>query len=227
MQHEFVRLGVQIAGSQVVYGAIDTAPYSVRAALPDSQNQDLRLLCVAARLEREKGVHTAIEAVGHLVQKLGVRNVRLTIVGGHGQPGYEAHLRNLVREHGVESRVEFRPPVAKEGLPALYQQADVFLFTSIWPEPFGRVIVEAMASGVVVVGAAVGGAAEILVENETALLFPPDDPVALACQVQKLIESPDLRARLSKAGQEIAVQKFDVQRMTAEIEACLESLQKP
>jgi glycosyltransferase involved in cell wall biosynthesis len=162
--------------------------------------------------------------VAYLVQKLGIKNVRLTIVGGHGQPDYEAHLRNLVGEQGIESWVEFRPPVAKEELPALYQQADVFLFTSIWPEPFGRVIVEAMASGVVVVGTAVGGAAEILIENETALLFPPDDPVALACQVQKLIESPEMRVRLSKTGQEIAVRKFDVQRMTAEIEACLLSL---
>jgi glycosyltransferase involved in cell wall biosynthesis len=226
MQNEFARLGVASASSKVVYGAIDTSVYNVRAPLPARKNQDVALLCIAARLEQEKGVHTAIEAVGYLVRKLGLRNLRLTIVGGHGQLEYDAYLRILVREHGIESLVEFRPPVPKEELPALYQQADIFLFTSIWPEPFGRVIVEAMASGVVVVGTAVGGAAEILVENETALIYPPDDAVGLAQQLRKLIESPDLRARFSKAGREIAIQKFDMQRMTAEIEACLESLIK-
>jgi glycosyltransferase involved in cell wall biosynthesis len=70
----------------------------------------------------------------------------------------------------------------------------------------------------------VGGAAEILVENETALIYPPNDPVGLAQQVQKLIESPELRDRLSQTGREIAIQKFDMQRMTSEIETYLESL---
>ena len=54
--------------------------------------------------------------------------------------------------------IEFLGMQPKDVMPELYAQADVFLFPSIWNEPFGRVLVEAMASGLVVLGTAKGGA---------------------------------------------------------------------
>jgi glycosyltransferase involved in cell wall biosynthesis len=81
-----------------------------------------------------------------------------------------------------------------------------------------------MASGVAVVGTAVGGAAEILTENENALTFAPGDPIGLGQQLKRLIESPALREHLGKAGREIAMHKFDVRRMTTEIESYLQTL---
>ena len=116
------------------------------------------------------------------------------------------------------------PARPKEQLSALYHGSDVFLFTSIWAEPFGRVIVEAMASGMAVIGTSVGGASEILIENENALLFIPDDPTGLARQIQRLIENPSLRAQLADAGRKTAIEKFDMQRMTTEIESYLQAL---
>jgi glycosyltransferase involved in cell wall biosynthesis len=70
------------------------------------------------------------------------------------------------------------------------------LFTSIWQEPFGRVIVEAMASGLAVVGTAVGGAAEMLVHDENSLVFEAGDSTSLARALRRLIESPALRDTL-------------------------------
>ena len=81
-----------------------------------------------------------------------------------------------------------------------------------------------MASGVVVIGACVGGAAEILVENENALTFPAGDPLALAKQIKRVKNSPELRANLANSGRETAVSKFDLERMTEEIESYLETL---
>jgi glycosyltransferase involved in cell wall biosynthesis len=224
MQNEFGRLGIVIQNSKVIYGAIDTSVYITRAQVSRRQIRELTLLCVVARLENEKGVHTAIEAVGQLVQETGLKDLKLKIVGGNGKPEYEAYIRNLVTQYQLESFIEFKPAISKEKLPALYQQADVFLFTSIWPEPFGRVIVEAMASGLTVVGAPVGGAAEILRADENALTFTPDDPSSLAQQLRRLIETPALRDRLAKAGRETAVGQFDLQRMTNEIESYLQAL---
>jgi glycosyltransferase involved in cell wall biosynthesis len=86
------------------------------------------------------------------------------------------------------------------------------------------VIVEAMASGVVVVGTPVGGAAEILVDGENALTFTPDDPASLASQLKRLIESPELRGRLARSARQAAVDKFDIRRMTAEIETYLQGI---
>ena len=89
--------------------------------------------------------------------------MHLTIVGD-GEPEYVDHLHQLVEREQVASFVTFLPAQPKETFPPYTINADIFLFTSIWAEPFGRVIVEAMASGVTVIGYAVGGAAEILIE---------------------------------------------------------------
>lgn len=219
MQKEFESKGIKPRNAKVVYGAIDTNPYK-DLHHTSKQSQDLSLLYVG-RLTDEKGVHTAIEALAHFQGK--VDKLKLTIVGG-GEPEYEARLRQLAKIENVESLVVFVPAQPKEKLPALYQQADIFLFTSIWPEPFGRVIVEAMASGVIVVGAATGGAAEIMSDNENALLFAPGDSKDLADKLVRLIESPALRERLAKAGRETAIAKFDIQRMTGGIEDYLQTI---
>jgi glycosyltransferase involved in cell wall biosynthesis len=149
----------------------------------------------------------------------------LTIVGD-GEPAYKAYLYQLAIQENVSAYINFLPAQPKEALPALYKQSDIFLFTSIWPEPFGRVIVEAMASGVAVVGAQVGGASEILAENVNALTFTPNDSKSLAKRLRRLIESPELRETLGKSGREIAMHEFDIQRMICEIEVYLESLVK-
>ena len=201
----------------MVYGGVDTTPYKDVKRVP-RQGRRLSLLYVG-RLSEEKGVHTAIEALGHLAS----HSATLTIVGD-GEPGYEARLRHLARKEDVESQVTFIPAQPKERLPALYQQADVFLFTSIWPEPFGRVIVEAMASGLTVIGTATGGAAEIMSDDENALLYEAGDARGLAEKIKKAAESPELCERLSKSGRVTAITKFDIQRMTTGIEEYLLAL---
>ncbi|MEW6285733.1 MAG: glycosyltransferase family 4 protein [Chloroflexota bacterium] len=220
MQTELQRKGVTPKHSKVVYGAIDTQPYlNVQRAA----SQETVSLLYVGRLTREKGVHTAIEGVGHLVRHYGVENVKLTVVGD-GDADYVQTLRQFVGRARLASFVDFLPAQPKEALPSLYARSDVLLFPSIWAEPFGRVIVEAMASGVVVVGTAVGGAAEILADGENALTFPPNEPEALSRQLKRLIDSPLLRERLAQSARRTAAEKFDLRRMTAEIEAYLQSL---
>ena len=90
-------------------------------------------LLYIGRLSQEKGVHTAIQAVGNSVRDHGFKNIKLTIVG-EGEPEYEAYLRQLAMQEKAASFVTFVPAQPKETLPALYQQSDVFLFTSIWPD---------------------------------------------------------------------------------------------
>jgi glycosyltransferase involved in cell wall biosynthesis len=221
MQDALRQKGIYPLHTRVIYGAIDTKLYSNG----HKKQNDLLSLLYIGRLSEEKGVHTAIQALGHLVRENGFKDLKLTIVGD-GELAYKDYLYQLAIQENVSAYVHFLPAQPKEALPALYKQSDIFLFTSIWPEPFGRVIVEAMASGVVVVGAQVGGASEILAENVNALTFTPNDPACLAKRLRRLIESPELRETLGKSGREIAMREFDIQRMTCEIEAYLESLVK-
>ncbi|NWG35222.1 MAG: glycosyltransferase family 4 protein [Chloroflexi bacterium] len=220
MQAELQRKGVTPRHSKIIYGAIDTRPYlaSQRTVLRSS----LSLLYIG-RLTREKGVHTAIEGVGHIVRHYGVENVKLTVIGD-GDADYVRTLREFVARARLASFVDFLPAQPKEALPSLYPRFDILIFPSIWAEPFGRVIVEAMASGVVVVGTAVGGAAEILADGENALTFPPNEPEALSRQLKRLIDSPSLRERLAEKARQTAAEKFDLLRMTAGIESYLQGI---
>lgn len=221
MQKEFESKGIKPNHTKVVYGAIDTNPYKVLAR--DRRNDNEVSLLYIGRLTEEKGVHLAIEALGYLHKTIPAYMLKLKIIGD-GEPEYVARLHQLAKIENIEALVTFIPAQPKEKLPELYQQADMFLFTSIWPEPFGRVIVEAMASGVAVVGALTGGAAEIMADGENALLFAPGDSKDLADKLMKLIEAPALRERLGKTGREISAAKFDIRNMTSGIEEYLQGL---
>jgi len=221
MRDELKRRGVSLQETKIIYGAIDTRLYQRRNGSSCVQQDGVFSLLSVSRLTPDKGVHTGIEALSYLRHQRDFSQLKLTIVGS-GEPDYEAHLRQLARKEKIDSMVNFLGAQPKEAMPGLYQRADVFLFTSIWPEPFGRVLVEAMASGLAVVGTTTGGAAEIMVENENALLFAPSDAIGLAEQIARLVESPSLRQRLTTAGRHTALAKFDLRRMTAEIEAYLQ-----
>ncbi len=156
---ELRRQGVALSEITLVPGAIETRPYvdATTATLSSLTSSDRALsLLFVGRLDPTKGLDTAIEALALLRQKAGRPDMRLAIAG-EGVPSYVQELQALARQVGVADSISWLGRQPKEALPSLYRSADVFLFTSIWPEPFGRVIVEAMASGTTVVGAATGG----------------------------------------------------------------------
>jgi glycosyltransferase involved in cell wall biosynthesis len=224
MRDELGRRGVLLQETKIIYGAIDTSLYRFRNGSFRGQQDasNLSLLCLG-RLAAGKGVDTAIKALGILKHQRGLDHLKLTVVGA-GDTGYEAYLRDLAQQENVQRSVRFLGEQPKAVIPSFYELADIFLFTSSLPESFGRVLVEAMASGVAVVGTATGGAAEILADNENALIFAAGDAPGLATQVARLAESPTLRERLVQAGRRTALDGFDIHRMVTEIEVYLQEL---
>src|SRR5712691_1679166 len=142
-----------------------------------------------------KGVHTAIQALGQLRVRDETR-VHLDLVGG-GEPAYESYLRNLVHELGVEAFVTFCGGASHADMARILAQHHVLLLLSQWEEPFARVVLEAMAAGLVVLGTLTGGTGEILVEGETGLTFTAGDSAGLADQIQRLLDDPQRRHRLA------------------------------
>lgn len=221
LRDEYISKGMIIKNVSVIYGAADTRIF-IPPDKPNDNRNDITNLLYVGRLTQDKGVHTCIQALTILTEEFNDRNINLLIVGS-GERDYELYLRSLAQEKLVENRVFFMGSKSKSELPKIYHTADIFLFPSIWAEPFGRVLVEAMASGLPVVGTAVGGAAEILRDGENALLFMPGNPEAMAAQISRLIRSPELRKHMIEAGR-ITADKFDIQRMVGEIEVYLKRL---
>jgi glycogen(starch) synthase len=217
LRDELKRKGVIAKNSKIIYGAVDTSQYISTNGVIKKQPQEYLSLMYAGRLIPEKGIHTAVQALGKLVNQHGIKSLKLTIVGS-GNVDYKTYLYDIVKQEKIAPYITFLDVQSKEALAKLYHQMDIFLFTSIWPEPFGRVIVEAMAAGLVVIGTATGGAAEIMIDGENSLIFPAGDAEALADRVIKLIEKPLLRQKLAQSGQSFAIERFDIQRMATEIE---------
>ena len=148
----------------------------------------LHLLYVG-RLTPEKDLPVLFEAYRRLTAARPARPVHL-ILAGDG--AYTPHARAAAPEG-----VTFAGYLEGERLGATYASADVFVFPSR-TETLGNVVLEALASGLPVVGAAEGGVLENVHDGVNGLLCRPGDPESLAQRVLELVEKPALRATLSR-----------------------------
>jgi glycosyltransferase involved in cell wall biosynthesis len=129
-------------------------------------------------------------------------------------------LTASAEQWGVASRVTFlgfRRDVAD-----VMSAYDVFVLASWW-EPFGLVLVEAMALGVPVIATRAGGVPEVVLEGETGLLVPPGDVEALTEAILRLADAPDLRRQMSAAGPARA-RTFDIAIKAREVLAVYEAI---
>lgn len=186
-------LGLGLEGTAVAHSGIheeflDPAPVT---------DWRWRLLYVG-RLDRRKGVDTAIESMARLPPE-----AELELIGGW-DAREEERLRRLAVAAGVEAKVRFSGHSDRSEVSAAYARADVALFPVIWDEPWGLVPLEAMAKGRPVVATGRGGSAEYLRDGENCLLFEAGDPDALAAAVVRLADDPALRLRLRERGLETA-----------------------
>jgi glycosyltransferase involved in cell wall biosynthesis len=101
----------------------------------------------------------------------------------------------------------------RDDVPRLMTFVDLVLHTSVAPEPFGRVIVEAMLAGTPVLATRAGGPVEIVQEPDTGVLVPPGDPEALATAVQDVLSSPNRARAMAQAAQAYARRRFSVEQM--------------
>jgi len=182
-------------------------------------------VAIVGRLTPWKGHRELLRAFAHVART--EPNVRLLVVGevAFWEDGYEAELKDLAAELGVEPLVQwlgFRTDV-----PEVLGASDIFALPSI-DEPFGRAVVEAMAVELPVIGTCSGGVPEIVVEGETGLLVKPADPADLARALLRLTRDADLRRAMGKAGRTRATDLFDVDRTAQRVQAVYaEMLQGP
>lgn len=179
-------------------------------------------LLYVGRLVPEKGVHTAIEVLFHMVKVKKRKNLTLTVVGG-GPPSYIQQLRKLVRDKQLSSHIVLKGVVQRALIKEEYLFHDILLFPSQWEEPFGLAILEAMACGLAVVGTGTGGSSEILENEYNCLLFPPECSHECAQQIERLISHPDLFHQLRENGQKTVKDRFYLEDKVDEIESFLDS----
>jgi glycosyltransferase involved in cell wall biosynthesis len=159
-------------------------------------DDDQAVIVQVSRFEWWKGHLLHVEALS----RLNSRNWVCWIVGGPQNPADQRQydeVRSAVERLGLADRVRFLGQ--RSDVPQLLAGADIFCQPNQGPEPFGIVFVEALWAGRPVVTTAMGGALEILDES-CGILVEPDNPDGLASALDRLIQSPELRRQLGRAG---------------------------
>lgn len=132
--------------------------------------------------------------------------VEYWLAGSEAKHGYDAALHEQAKRSDLT--VRFLGDVSDSQLGTIYAQTDIFALTSVAHrqsiEGFGLVYLEAAAHGLPVVAHNIGGVSEALVDGETGLLVPPDQPAQLTAAFSRLIANPELRLQLGRAGREWA-----------------------
>ena len=166
---------------------------------------DLRI-GMFSRIEWLKGQHILLEAAA-LLQARGYSLVYY-LFGDVMRDDYRQQLQHIIDHDQLTDCVFFQG--FSRQVRTLMPCMDVVVMPSV-SETFGLTVIEAMRSGVPVIGSDSGGIPEIIEHRHTGLLFPPQDAAALAECITELIEHPALRTTLAQAGKEAADQRFDEQ----------------
>ncbi|CAL9287336.1 glycosyltransferase family 4 protein [Streptomyces sp. SudanB52_2052] len=174
------------------------APGADIAPLAPGTDGVSRLLCVAAVTPR-KGQHRLVEALAAVTDL----PWSCVCVGGLTQdPEYVAHLRSLIRAHGLEDRLELAGPRSGAALDATYATADLMVLTS-YAETYGMAVTEALARGIPVLATDVGGVPEAVGRapdgGVPGILVPPENPAAIAAELRGWFGEADVRRRLKAA----------------------------
>jgi glycosyltransferase involved in cell wall biosynthesis len=166
------------------------------------------------RLTPRKGGRTLLEAIPRVLAE--IPEAKFTVIGAD-----ETHA--MVREFRVaksglpEGSVTFIRFVEHGDLAAFYRASMVYASAAVY-ESFGLTLVEAMAHSVPVVGCATSAIQEVVQDEQTGLLVPPNDPAQFAAAIVRLLKDEPLRERLGAQGRRMAVEKYAADRMARAME---------
>jgi glycosyltransferase involved in cell wall biosynthesis len=206
---ELIRMGRSRSRMSVVPCGVDAEKFTPVG--PTADRGDRPRIVSVGRLVPRKGFDTMIRALP------AIRDAELVIAGGPPLAGLAAdpearRLRALAEQLGVGDRVHLMGALRHEDMPALFRSADLVACTP-WYEPFGIVPLEAMACGVPVIAAAVGGLTDTVVDDVTGRLVPPQDSVKCA-EAANAILHDGFRARgLGASGRDRARSRYSWDRI--------------
>ncbi len=220
-----------------MYNGVDAAVFGKNPRAAGERAPGNALLYVG-RISPEKGVHVLLDAFQRVLAE--APDATLTLVGPDEVQPPDIYIRfsrdpkvtGLKRfydgqnygqrlQRGLDaklaSKVIFIGAAPHGELPAYYDKADVFVFPSVWQEPFGIAVIEAQAAGVPVVATRSGGVVESVEDTVSGLLVERDDAVQMADAILLLMGNMQLRQRLSHSARTSVMEKFSWQSVRDDV----------
>ncbi|MFP4028184.1 MAG: glycosyltransferase family 4 protein [Candidatus Brocadiia bacterium] len=242
-------VATKIRRSNLCITCTEAARRHLESLVEDDQKSKIQTIYHGTDLERfeqtrngELGAPPRLLAVGRLVPKKGFdvllyacqrlaarRDFHLKIVG---EGPFGPRLKKLTSDFGLSERVTFAGHVPYEKMPEVYRNADLIAVPSVIGRDGNRdglpnVVVEAMASGVPVVGSRLSGIPEAIYDRETGILTVPGDSASLADGVSTLLSDDSLRENCVKAARNLVEEKFDYRQNAAHVHEALQGAGAP
>ncbi len=202
----YVKGGVEEAKCKTIYDGIDVLKYNPS----NIKSEKITVGCIG-RIEKWKGQQVLVEAAEIIVKT--ISNIKFLLVGDGDN---ENELKNQIKSKGLEKYFEFTGHV--KNVMDYMNQSTIIVHTSIEPEPFGMVIIEAMALEKPVIATSIGGPLEIIDNELDGLLIPPQNPSILAENIIRLIKDNHFRMQIGKKAREKVISKFNVRDYAKQIE---------
>lgn len=195
-------------------------PAQIRAELGVPANA--RLIGIVGNIKPWKGQEVVIRAMAKLRDQH--PDVVCLLIGDTSPDdmAYRQRMHALISELGLEQRVLITG--FKQDIANYVNALAIQIHASVAPEPFGRVLLEAMALEKPLVASGDGAVPEILVDGVTGYLFPPNDPDALAARLAELLADPAAVERMGRAGRQRLEAEFSITRNVAETQKLYERL---
>ncbi len=213
-----IPLGIEI--ERFTDGKPERAEARRRLGLP----ADATIAGVVGRLDPKKGQHILIEAC-HEVRREG-HNLQVLVVGDKTageETGYAEGLQQLTREHELQNFVHFRPHL--DEIEYAYAAMDIFTLTSK-SETYGMVTLEAMVSGLPVIGTSAGGTRDIIDDAHNGLLVRPYDAGHLAEAIIRLLDEGEFARGLARQARRDVIAKYSSHRQCDMLEGLFARLMK-
>jgi glycosyltransferase involved in cell wall biosynthesis len=215
------RLGLRPDRVHVVYNGIDLTGFPNPHSSAGRARQSKPTLGFFARMCKEKGLDTLVDAFILLRQNDRIKDLQLRIGGSCGPVDkiFVDSLRERLRAANLLGEVAFYANIDRTHKLDFLSSLDVFSVPALYGEAFGLYIIEAMAAGVPVVQPETAAFPELLKETGGGLLCKPGDPGKLAHAIEGLLRNPAQAQALGQAGARSVFEKFNAQSMA---QACLQ-----
>jgi glycosyltransferase involved in cell wall biosynthesis len=208
-----IERGADFGNLQTIHNGLDasvlqcrTPPAELRARFAIAP--DAPVVGMIGNIKAWKGQEIVVRAIARVRNE--IPSVRCVVVGdtAPGDLAFEQSLRALVKEKGLDEHVLFAG--YQKDVADFLTMFDVVVHASVLPEPFGRVVLEAMACRRPVIGSRDGGITEIIEHGRTGLTFPTRDDAALADAILRLLRNPGEAREMAERGYERLLRNFDI-----------------
>jgi len=172
-----------------------------------------KLILLPGRLASWKGQEMFIEAINLINKELDPKSFNVVILGSdQGRKIYKQKLLRLVEQYRLINQVKFIDNC--KNMPLAYKVSDLVVSSSIEPEAFGRVAVEAQSMGKPIIASNIGGSIETIIDDKTGFLFEAGKPESLSKKIIEVLQLDETTLKsLGNEGRKNVINKFNVEKM--------------